>query len=311
MATALPAFPNKTDTNQKMFDALVDLRAYLVEDRQQGVPAWSATETYITGNFVTYNGSIYRSLQGTAATPNKNNIPSTATAFWSDLFFAALAPKYLANGVDLNTIRAKGTYVYSFASGGAVNAPLTDTYFILEVLAEGNFNVQRWYSTADYKMFVRRISGSGEGVWGSWLCNASNYPINYGSTYYAVVKEKSDMYLPSGTIITAPLIRFTVLGGGNFQLGVTYVVNSGTTLTIKASVYRGGTWVKDFSTTGTSTGGEIKYLNMSDLYPNDFVTVQVSIGSTTQSMAISRVLVNAANAAIPIIPIFVQNGLPL
>ena len=63
-------------------------------------PAWSATVTYTGGQSVTYNNAVYVALNN--ANTNLNQIPATATTFWSPSSVES-APSNTAGGATGTT----------------------------------------------------------------------------------------------------------------------------------------------------------------------------------------------------------------
>jgi hypothetical protein len=190
MATELPQFPNKTDTNQQMYDKLVDLRKYLVEEKvlqttpikltqnvnldgikTQGIYLYSFT-TFAGVNCPTNDSYFYLEVIGTGDFCHQNYYSvnglkyyrkiSGSPAVWSDWQQYGM-PIYTSNG---------SLSLMSICSGTTLNYTTTDGFIMVArycPLARGSFVVERRF----------KLNATGT-YYASWSLRRKGVEIKYG-----------------------------------------------------------------------------------------------------------------------------------
>jgi hypothetical protein len=186
VANRLPDFPKKTHTNQQMYDALVNLRAYLEGalgsdgdtngvTNHLDVPTLSGNNTF-TG---TYNEfAKLPSAFNNGIIPVPTNPQHLTTKQYVDSKFTT--PVILAQDVDFNNLRTQGIYRYGFTSNLSSNSPLiSQSWFFVQVIANGDTHAEQIYYNTENRIFIRKLAGS-PAAWGAWaeVLTSANTPPN-------------------------------------------------------------------------------------------------------------------------------------
>jgi hypothetical protein len=179
---------------------------------QQGIPEWNSAQEYFTNSYVVYSGNIYKSLQGTDATPNVNKIPDTEITYWKNILsdFVTLTGNQTISGLKTFNSYPRIALQSGNVPVPSVNNDLVSKKYVDDKFQQGNDYITDTFISADSSIWYRKYNSG-------WIEQGGLY--DYGANV-------RDLY----AVITFPVafanLNYTLLvtssraGDGNRVMGV-------------------------------------------------------------------------------------------